>query len=81
MGKEYEVIIKSGDTELVLLTDTRRLSRGAKELAIENGLDVTVNRTAKREVRFAGIDPKPEKTAPATPKPKPTPAKPKPVTG
>ena len=61
MGREYEITLTPAAdvTPVILSTNTRRLSRAMKELAIENDMVVTVNRTAKREVKFAGLDAKP----------------------
>ena len=57
MTKEYEIslTVKPDSEPVNFTTDIRRLARAAKELAIENGMTATVNRTAKREVNFAGI--------------------------
>lgn len=70
---EYEISVKSPEGGCYLLLDTneRRHARALRELAAipENKIVVEVLRTARRPVRFAGID------APATPS-TPAPVKP-----
>ena len=58
MGKEYEIELYTGqkDEPVKLATDTRRLARSMKQLAAENGMLCNVERTAKRSVKFAGLD-------------------------
>jgi len=53
--REYEIALTSGDIKLTFTTNERRLARAAKQLALENGADCVVTRTAKREVKFAGV--------------------------
>jgi len=53
--KEYEIVIKLNDTELTFQTDKRKLARAAKELALENGGECAVTRTAKKDVKFANL--------------------------
>jgi len=61
---EYEMTVKDAEGKLImrLHSDERKHARGLRGLADvpENGIAVEVNRTSRREVRFAGIDePKP----------------------
>ena len=57
---EYEITVKDKEGKLVktLHSDERRHARSLRELAViaENGIFVEVMRTARRPVRFAGID-------------------------
>ena len=62
--KEYEVKFTLPDgSEHSLSTDNRTVARNAKILLLENEVSVTVTRTAKKEVSFAGVDVKPETPA------------------
>ena len=57
---EYEITVRAsaGNSIIQLHSDERRHARSLRELAeiAENGISVEVMRTARRPVRFAGID-------------------------
>ncbi len=75
---EYEIIVKStagDDSSLTLNSNERRHARALRELAAipENKIAVEVMRTARRPVKFSGLD---APTAPPAPPTPPAPEKP-----
>ena len=69
---EYEIVVKSPDGApvLILASNERRHARALRELAAigVNHIAVEVMRTARRPVRFVGLD-APAPSAPAPVKP------------
>jgi len=53
---EYNITIKQGDAVITVQTDSRTVARNVKALQTENAVEVEVNRTATKTVKFKGLD-------------------------
>lgn len=72
---EYEIRLKQGESTITMSTDNRTVARNVAKCCEENKVECETTRTAKKVVKFAGVNnaDKPEK--PANPKPKNKPKK------